>query len=654
MKIAVTGVGAVSALGRGAGVLFDALCERRDALSHAPLWDGRGPAAMLPGGEQRLSSELALVAAREALAGFDGLAGLAVVGATTSADMRAAEPAWQALARGEAPDPERFVWPQLCHQPTQRVAAALGAGGLRLSLSTACTSGACAVGVAADLLRAGRAPAVLAFGADALCDTTVHGFGSLGLYDPEPCQPMSAGRKGLNLGEGAGALLLEPLEAALARGVRPLALIGGYGNACDAYRLTAPRPGGCGRRGRHPRRPGHARPRDGRLGLGPRHGHAVERRHRSPGAGPRAAPRLGLGAQGSHRPHAGRRGRPGGGGHGAGGGARAPAAGFGQVRVRLPHAAPAAGPDGSAPGGRPVRQLRLRRARHRPAGAAVGAVIRIAASTIAVPGGPEGLLEDLLAGRRREGRAPEPARPAAVDAGSWRRMSRLTRLVVATAGPLLAGRSDLDRLPVVWGNGLGELAPIARFLERLYGEGPQAASPLAFQNSVTNAPVGHLSIGLGLRGPSETLSAGGASGGMALLRAVDLLRLGVHDAVLVVAGDDLNEVVERAFGGLPSPPSTGEAMAALLLTRGGTGPVIEVEAGIVPLAGAPVLARGWPLPGEGMLQPVPGAVAPEACLGLVPAMGAALVAALAQARRAGSVVEQDGPFALTACVLEAP
>jgi hypothetical protein len=140
---------------------------------------------------------------------------------------------------------------------------------------------------------------------------------------------------------------------------------------------------------------------------------------------------------------------------------------------------------------------------------------------------------------------------------------------------------------------------------------------------------------------------------MALLRALDLLRLGRHDAVLVVAGDDRNEVVERAFGALSPPPPLGEAMAALLLTLGGTGPILEIEAGIHPLPAAPVLARAWPLPGEGPLRPVPGAVAPETCLGLVPAMGAALVAALAQAGRAGAVVEQDGLFALTARVLEA-
>jgi len=247
MKIAVTGVGAVSALGRGAAALFEGLCAGATGLADAPVWGQRGPAAMLPGGRERGSSELAIQAVQEAVEGFARPRALAVVGATTSADMRRAEPQWRALSQGEAmPEPASFVWPQLCHRPTQRVAQAIGAQGPRCSLSSACTSGAAAVGLAAELLLAGRAPAAVAFGADALCDTTVHGFASLGLYDPEPCRPFHQGRRGLNLGEGAAALLLEPLQAALERGARPLALLQGYGNSSDAWRLTAPHPEGRG------------------------------------------------------------------------------------------------------------------------------------------------------------------------------------------------------------------------------------------------------------------------------------------------------------------------------------------------------------------------------------------------------------------------
>ncbi len=247
MIIAITGVGAVSALGRGAQALFDGLCAGRSGLDGAPVWEGRGPAGMLEGGLDRASSALALEAVHEALRGHDLPTDIAVVGATTSADMRRAEPAWRSLATGEQPaDPFAYVWPQLCHQPTAHVAQALGAKGPRMSLSTACTSGAAAIGVAADLLRAGRAPAAVAFGTDALCDTTVHGFGSLGLYDASPCRPFHTDRAGLNLGEGAGALLLEPLDTALARRAKPLALLSGYGNSSDAWRLTAPHPEGRG------------------------------------------------------------------------------------------------------------------------------------------------------------------------------------------------------------------------------------------------------------------------------------------------------------------------------------------------------------------------------------------------------------------------
>jgi 3-oxoacyl-[acyl-carrier-protein] synthase II len=198
---------------------------------------------MLAGGEDRRTSDISLAAVREALGDFPDPSRLAVVGATTSADMRTAEPAWQQKVAGEAlSDPGAFVWPQLCHVPTQFVAQQIGARGIRLTLSTACTSGASAVAVAADLVRAGRAPAAVAFGGDALCHTTVHGFGSLGLYDPSPCRPFGPDRMGLNIGEGAAALLLEPLETALARGAEPLAILAGFGNTSDGYRLTAPDP----------------------------------------------------------------------------------------------------------------------------------------------------------------------------------------------------------------------------------------------------------------------------------------------------------------------------------------------------------------------------------------------------------------------------
>jgi len=102
------------------------------------------------------------------------------------------------------------------------------------------------VGTAAGWLRLGHCDVALVVGTDALCQTTVAGFGSLGVYAPEPTRPFDAHRQGMNIGEAAGALLLEPLNAALARGATPLAVVSGYGNTSDAHHLTAPDPSASG------------------------------------------------------------------------------------------------------------------------------------------------------------------------------------------------------------------------------------------------------------------------------------------------------------------------------------------------------------------------------------------------------------------------
>ena len=76
-------------------------------------------------------------------------------------------------------------------------------GGPRLTVSTACSSGANALGIAADWIRDGRARAVLCGGADSLCRMTYSGFNSLQALDPAPCRPFDRARAGLSLGEGA-------------------------------------------------------------------------------------------------------------------------------------------------------------------------------------------------------------------------------------------------------------------------------------------------------------------------------------------------------------------------------------------------------------------------------------------------------------------
>jgi 3-oxoacyl-[acyl-carrier-protein] synthase-1 len=107
------------------------------------------------------------------------------------------------------------------------------------TLSTACSSAANAFIYAANLIRCGFADKVVAGGAESLSDYHLNGFNSLMILDPEWCRPFDATRAGLNLGEGAAFLVLETEESALERGAKPLAVLSGWGNACDAFHQTA-------------------------------------------------------------------------------------------------------------------------------------------------------------------------------------------------------------------------------------------------------------------------------------------------------------------------------------------------------------------------------------------------------------------------------
>jgi 3-oxoacyl-[acyl-carrier-protein] synthase II len=120
------------------------------------------------------------------------------------------------------------------------VAAEIGARGPVVVPSVACASGNVALGAALGLVRSGRCDVVLAGGADALQDFVIQGFGCLKALDPAPCRPFDRRRKGLNLGEAAGFVVVESEEHARARGARIRAFLEGYGIAADAVHMTGP------------------------------------------------------------------------------------------------------------------------------------------------------------------------------------------------------------------------------------------------------------------------------------------------------------------------------------------------------------------------------------------------------------------------------
>jgi 3-oxoacyl-[acyl-carrier-protein] synthase-1 len=122
--------------------------------------------------------------------------------------------------------------------PARFLARLLGLTGPAYIVSTACTSSGRALAAARNLLRLGLCDAVITGGADSLCRLTVNGFTALGAATPSPCNPLSANRRGINIGEGAALFILRARPA-------PIALLG-VGETSDAYHISSPDPEGLG------------------------------------------------------------------------------------------------------------------------------------------------------------------------------------------------------------------------------------------------------------------------------------------------------------------------------------------------------------------------------------------------------------------------
>jgi len=133
-----------------------------------------------------------------------------------------------------------------CVSVVDLIANDFGLYGPSMALAVACSSGALAIGTAAEMIQSGEADVMLAGGADSLSRMTWGGFHSLLLVDGEGCKPFDAGRCGMTLGEGAAMLVIEAEETARARGAQILARLSGWGASCDAYHVTAPHPEGAG------------------------------------------------------------------------------------------------------------------------------------------------------------------------------------------------------------------------------------------------------------------------------------------------------------------------------------------------------------------------------------------------------------------------
>src|SRR5690606_23272748 len=127
-----------------------------------------------------------------------------------------------------------------------------GFTGPNMAVSTACATGANAIGEGARLVRDGMVDVVVCGGTEAcITPVTMAAFARMGALskNPEPAlasRPFDEDRDGFVMGEGAAFVVLEPYERALARGATVLGEVAGYGMTCDAHHITAPVEDGAG------------------------------------------------------------------------------------------------------------------------------------------------------------------------------------------------------------------------------------------------------------------------------------------------------------------------------------------------------------------------------------------------------------------------
>ena len=160
---------------------------------------------------------------------------------TTSAGCTESEPAFKRYLAGETV----FDQPGQAHQlPASclldNIASLFGLRGPGAVLCTACASGATAIGYARDLLVAGECEVMLAGGVDTLGEAAYCGLSSLRMLSSKGCQPFHAKRRGIQLSEGAGILVLETVKHAQQRGANIRALLTGFGASNNATHLARP------------------------------------------------------------------------------------------------------------------------------------------------------------------------------------------------------------------------------------------------------------------------------------------------------------------------------------------------------------------------------------------------------------------------------
>jgi len=275
-RVVITGLGLITPLGVGVDQTWDSLCAGKSGITEITRFDTTGfetriagevkafhAEDFLPKKEARRTEKFiayAVAAARMALedSGFEinsancdrigvltgcGLGGLAYLEKT----------AYDIKVKGPKRVSPFFIPMMIGNMAPGSISIHLGAKGPNASVATACAAGTHAVGDSYEIVKMGRADAMITGGVESvITPSCVAGFNAMKALstrndDPQKAsRPYDRDRDGFVIGEGSGIMILETLEGALERGAHVYAEICGYGMSGDGYHMAAPPPDGDG------------------------------------------------------------------------------------------------------------------------------------------------------------------------------------------------------------------------------------------------------------------------------------------------------------------------------------------------------------------------------------------------------------------------
>jgi 3-oxoacyl-(acyl-carrier-protein) synthase len=264
VNVHVVGAGLITAIGNSVSESFQSLKAGRSGIGPLRLFPSLHD--HLPVGEVKFSNNelsknlnlpkswprtalLGAQAAREAVknAGLSlGNWRTGLISATTVGGMDKTEDFFSAFAKDPGKGRLREVIHHGCGSISELIADDLGVREFVSTINTACSSSVNSIILAARMIRQGQLDIAIAGGSDSLTKFTLNGFNSLMILDKQPCRPFDAGRNGLNLGEGAGFIVLVSEQVLLDQHLVSNCVVSGFGNANDAYHQTASSPEGRG------------------------------------------------------------------------------------------------------------------------------------------------------------------------------------------------------------------------------------------------------------------------------------------------------------------------------------------------------------------------------------------------------------------------